>query len=136
MPRLLGLNLIGVIAASVAFYFVGFLWYGVMFSDAWMAAEGIPAEAAESQSPVWMAGGFLITILQVIGIGLVLKWKGVSDLMGSAKVAGILWFFFALPFCHYAYLYTPAHNSLLLMIDLSHLLVGWVVSAIILSFFK
>jgi hypothetical protein len=59
MPKILGLNLLAVIAASIAFFFVGFLWYGVLFSDIWMAAEGISAEAADADSPVWMLGGFL-----------------------------------------------------------------------------
>ncbi|GJL91957.1 DUF1761 domain-containing protein [Hyphococcus sp.] len=136
MPKILGLNLIAVIAASVAFFLVGYLWYGVMFSDAWMAAAGIPSEAADAESPVWMAGGFLITLLQVIGLGLVLKWKGDATPTAAATTAAVLWFFIALPFCHYSYLYMPGHNATMLMIDASHLLVGWVVSALILRLIK
>ncbi|WP_425409601.1 DUF1761 domain-containing protein [Hyphococcus sp.] len=136
MPKVLGLNLVGVIVASVAFYFVGFLWYGLLFSEAWMNAEGLTAADAEGQSPIWMIGGFLITVLQVIGIGLVLKWKGAASLGEAATTALILWFFLALPFVHYAYLYLPAHSVTLLLIDASHLLVGWVVSAIVLSLIK
>jgi hypothetical protein len=81
-------------------------------------------------------GGFLITLLQVVGLGLVLKWKGDATPMADATTAAVLWFFFALPFCLYAYLYTPAHSSTLLMIDASHLLVGWVVSAVVLRLIK
>lgn len=136
MPKIAGLNSLGILLSSVAFYFVGFVWYGILFADAWMAAEGITAADAEGQSPIWMVGGFLITVIQVIGIGLVLKWRQVTDLVGAAMTGFILWFFFALPFTHYAYVYLPAHNSILLMIDVSHFLVGWVVSAVVLSFFK
>jgi hypothetical protein len=134
--RIQGLNVVGVLAASVAFYFVGFLWYGLLFSEAWMEAEGLTAADAEGQSPVWMAGGFLITILQVIGIATVLKWRGVSGVGKAAATALVLWFFFALPFVHYAYLYLPAHSVTLLLIDASHLLVGWVLAAIVLALFK
>ncbi len=137
MPKLFGLNSVAILAASVAFFIVGFLWYGLLFADAWMAASGITKEMAEAdQNPSWMIGGFVITVMQVIGIGLVLKWKGATSLNAAAMTALLLWFVFALPFCLYAYFYSVAHSSTLLMIDASHLLVGWVVSAIVLSFFK
>ncbi len=136
MPRLFGLNLVAVIVAAIAFYLVGFAWYGAIFSEAWMAAEGLNAADAEEMSPVYMLLGFVITLMQVIGIGLVLKWKGVSDIGGAVMAAITLWFFFALPFAAYAYVYLPAHNTTLLLIDGSHLLVGWIVSAIVLSLIK
>lgn len=136
MPKLFGLNVLAVLVASVAFWFVGFLWYGILFSDAWMAAHNVTPEAAQNESPVWMIGGFVITVMQVVGIGLVLKWKGVTGLVNSKITAAILWLVFALPFTCYNYLYLTAHDSTLLMIDASHLLVGWVVSAAILSLMK
>ncbi|WP_133162168.1 DUF1761 domain-containing protein [Hyphococcus luteus] len=135
MPRILGLNLVGVLVASIVFFLIGWVWYGMLFQEAWMAAEGITMEAAESESPVWMASGFLITLLQVIGIGLILKWKGSAGLGGAVATAFALWFFLALPMCSYAYIYA-AHNSTLLLIDAGHLLVGWVVSAIVLALIK
>lgn len=135
MPRLFGLNLGGVLAASVAFWFIGFLWYGVVFAEAWKIAEGVTDADVEGQSPIWMLVGFIITVLQVIGIGLVLKWRGISDIGGAVMTGLTLWFFFALAFVTYAYAYLPAHNTTLLMIDASHLLVGYVVAAAVLSFF-
>jgi hypothetical protein len=136
MPKLLGLNLLAVLVASIAFFFVGFLWYGVLFTDAWMAAHGVVAEQSGGESPIWMVGGFVITVVQVIGLGLVLKWKGTASL-GDAVIAAVLvWFCFALPLTMYNYLYLTAHDSTLLMIDASHLLVGWAVSAAILSLMK
>ena len=136
MPKILGLNLVGVLVASIAFFLVGWLWYGIIFSDVWMAAMGISADAAGGSFDIWMAGGLLITVMQVIGVGLVMKWKGVSGLSGAVITAVLLWLFFALPFCHYAYIYNPGHDSTLLMIDAGHLLVGWVVSAIVLALIK
>lgn len=136
MPRIAGLSLTGVAVASVAFYLVGFLWYGLIFNEAWMAAEGVTAADAENQSPIWMLGGFLITVMQVIGVGLVLKWRGVKSIGAAAATAVLTWLLFALPFVHYAYVYLPAHNATLLMIDGSHLLVGWLVAAIILAVMK
>ncbi len=136
MPKILGLNLLGVLAATVAFYFVGFLWYGLIFSEAWQAAAEVAPADVEGDSPLYMVGGFLITLLQVIGLGLVIKWKGDTGPVAGATTAIVLWFFFALPFTHYDYLYDPAHSVPLLMIDLSHFLVGWVVAAVVLRLIK
>lgn len=133
MPKL---NPVGIAVATLAFFLIGFLWYGMIFSDAWMAANGVTAEDAKGDSPIWMAVGLVITAVQVVGLAVVLKWKGASGLADSAKAAALLWAFFALPFSLYAYIYLPAHDSTLLMIDASHLFVGWVVSAIVLSLFK
>jgi hypothetical protein len=133
MPKL---NPVGLILASIVFYIVGFLWYGVLFSDAWMAAEGVTPEAAEAENPAWMAVGFVITVMQVVGLAIVLKWKGVESLGDAAMTAVILWALFALPFAFYDFIYTPGHNAPLLMIDASHLFVGWTASAAVLSRFR
>ncbi|MEX6633475.1 DUF1761 domain-containing protein [Hyphococcus lacteus] len=136
MPRVLGLNLVGVLVATLAFWMVGFVWYGLVFAEIWMEANGVTAETAGAGGSLYMLGGFVITLMQVIGIGLVLKWKGVATMGAAVMTAVILWFFLALPFANYAYLYSPAHNTTLLLIDASHLLVGWVVSAVVLSLIK
>lgn len=134
MPRIFGLNLAAVLLASVVFYFVGFLWYGVIFMNAWMDAHEMTAD--DGVGGIWMAGGFVITLLQVIGIAKVMQWRGVVDILGALGTAFILWLFLALPFVHYAYIYLPSHNHVTLMIDASHFLVGWSLSAVVLSLFK
>lgn len=137
MPKILGVNLVGVLVGSVAFFLVGWLWYGIIFADAWMSAMGYTeADFAGQNQMVSMVGGFVITVLQVIGIGLVLKWKGAASLGEAVATALLLWFFIALPFASYGYFYSIAHSTTLLMIDASHLLVGWVVSAVALALIK
>ena len=135
MPKILGLSLVGVLVASVLFFLVGWLWYGILFMEQWMAASGITAEEAESGNPIWMLGGFAITVLQVIGIGLAMKWKGAAGIGGAVTTGLTLWVFFAFPFTSYAYLY-GGNNLELLLIDGSHLLVGWLVSAVVLALIK
>lgn len=133
MPKL---NPVGILVASVLFYLVGFLWYGVLFMEAWMAANGLVADDAAGQSPIYMLGGFLITVMQVVGLAIILKWRGVTGIADAVKAALLLWALLALPFTMYAYLYVPAHDATLLMIDASHLLVGWTVAAAALARFK
>lgn len=137
MPKLFGLSLIGVIAASVVFFIIGYLWYGVIFTDMWMTEMGISkADAEADRNPMYMALGFVITAMEVIGIGLVMKWRNAMSLNGGVTTAAILWLLFAVPFCAYGYLYSLAHSETLFLIDASHLLVGWVASAVVLALVK
>ena len=129
-----GLKPLPVILATVAFYFVGFLWYGLIFSEVWMAGHGVSEE--DAGSPLWMIGGFILTFMQVIGLGLILKWRNGSGVGAALQTAGLLWLLLALPFTLYDYVYLPGHNFTLLLVDASHLLVGWVVAAIILAVMK
>ncbi len=135
MPNIFGLKLIPVALATIAFWMLGYVWYGVVFMNAWMAGHGLTADDA-SGFDIYMVGGILTTFVQVVGIGLVLKWRSAADLGSALKTAVTLWLVFGLPITMYAYLYLPAHNSTLLMIDASHLLVGWVVSAAIMAVMK
>lgn len=131
MPKL---NAIGVIVASLVFFFIGFAWYGFLFNAAWMGAHGLTKD--DAGNPVWMIGGLIITVMQVFGLALVLKWRGVADTGEAVQTALIFWACFALAFCGYAFIYLPAHDLKLLAIDGGHLLVGWVAAAATLSRFK
>lgn len=133
MPKL---SLPGILAATAAFWVIGFLWYGVLFNGAWMAAEGVTPADAEGQSPLWMAAGLLMTLAQVLGLALVLRWKGVYETGDAVRTAALLWALLALPFALYDFVYLPAHNAVSLAIDASHLLAGWVAAAAVLSRFK
>lgn len=133
MPKL---NPVGIFAASLAFFFIGFLWYAVIFADAWMAAQNLPAQSEDAGNPLWMVVGFFITVMQTIGLALVLKWKGVAGPADAAKTAALLWALFALPFTAYGYIYSFDQSEMLFAIDASHILVGWVVAAAILAKFK
>ncbi len=135
MPRILGLNLVGVLIATIAFYMVGWLWYGVLFMDEYMASMGISEADAEGMSPAMLGIGLVITILQVVGLGLVLKWKNAAGIAGAVTTALVLWLVFALPFSAYGYIYGTTSASLF-MIDATHLLVGWVISAAVLALIK
>lgn len=135
MPKILGLNVVAVLVATLVFWMLGFVWYGVIFMEAWMAGHGLVADQAGGFD-IYMISGILITLMQVLGLGLVLKWKGANGLGDAVTTVSVLWLLLAVPFVMYAYLYLPAHNSTLLMIDGSHLLVGWVVTAIVYALIK
>src|ERR1700719_1790002 len=41
-----------IVVSAVAYWLLGALWYGVLFSQRWMALEGITMEQARSMNPV------------------------------------------------------------------------------------
>lgn len=139
MPKIFGTSLLGILAATIVFYLVGFVWYGVIFADAWMAAQGITEEAAMARNAelgvmmwVW---GLVITLMQVIGLSYVLQQSSASVLMTCAKIGAVIAVLFALPFSMYSWLYAGTSHELIL-IDFSHLLVGFVLACVVLSFFR
>lgn len=40
MPKIFGINALGVLLAAVAMYFMGFIVYGLLATDIWMGARG------------------------------------------------------------------------------------------------
>ena len=66
MPKIHGTSIVGILAASIGFYFVGFLWYGFIFMEKWMTLQALPMDGEQQMMP--MIWGFLITVVQVIGI--------------------------------------------------------------------
>jgi len=60
-----GLNLLAIVLAAVASFMFGWLWYGVLFSDAWLAAIGKSREEVkgESPSPVPFAVAFIALLV-------------------------------------------------------------------------
>lgn len=133
MPKIHGTNILGILAAAVGFFIIGFLWYGAIFMVQWRTLQGLPLDAdPEVMTMVW---GFLITLVQVIGINYILHQSGAKVLATCAKIAGIVGLLLGVPFAAYAMVYTGAPLELF-MIDASHLLVGYVVAGAILSFFR
>jgi hypothetical protein len=137
MPKLLGLNVVAVLAAAIAFYVLGYVWYAVLFESQWLTAIAMTKSQTEAaMSPMWMGVGALITIAQVVGIALVLKWRNAATLVSAVGTSGVIWLVLGLPIVAYAYAYMPAHSEMLLAIDGAHLLLGWALSAAILSLLK
>lgn len=101
--------------------------------EKWMTLQGLPMDGDMKVMP--MVWGFIITVIQVIGINYVLHQSSASQLSTCAKIAAILGLLLAVPFTAYASIYAGAPLELF-MIDASHMLVGFVVAAIILSFFR
>ena len=135
MPKVFGLNLLGLIAGAIFFFLLGFLWYGVLFMDDMMEAYGLTEHSHTNFSQgISMGLGFINVMIVTLGVGLVLKWLNVSKMVTAMKYGVILWFVFALTTSAYMWIYGSAPLNML-MIDGSYNLIGYAGVAAIWSFF-
>ena len=136
MPKVAGLNVIGVLLAAIAMFFVGYIFYGVLFLDVWMASRGYTPEMLEGQSGAWMAGGFLIELALAVGIAWAMKARNTRGLVSGALTGLVLAILFAFPARAYDFVYGANHDVGGVLVDWGHSLIGFVLAGIILSFFN
>lgn len=138
MPRLAGVNLLGVLLGAIAMYFVGWMWFGMLFDTMWMEANGYTLEELEANfSPlIVFGGGFLVPLILTFALGWLLKKTGTTGLGACAKFGAILGLIMAAPLLAYGFIYNPAPSVTDLLLDTSHSFVGFVVSCTVLSFFE
>ena len=154
MPKIAGVSLIGVLLAAVAMFFVGFLWYGVLFQEPWMnanglfftdeaktsmqwlTADGIQSVAGDAgPNPMVMLWGFVLSLVLAFGLGWHMKQKSISKLDTAALFGLWMGLLIGVPLMMYGYVYSPAHSWELLLINSGHVVVTFVAACAVLSFF-
>ena len=139
MPKIFGTNLLGILAAAVAFYLFEFLWYGVMFSEMWMAFTGITEAEALAQSEklgiMMYIGGFAITLMQAFGLAYILHHASASLLLTCVKICAIIAVLISLPMMMYGHIYEGASHQAVIL-NFAHTLIGYILVGAILSFFR
>jgi len=96
MTFLTGINYLAVLVSSVIYYFIGFLWYSVLFADTWKKETGIPDTAAKPASGA-LIGQFASTLLFTLGVAIVLKLQGTNGVTGGLVTCALVTVFFVIP---------------------------------------
>lgn len=140
MPKIFNTSWIAVIVATVAFFMFGWLWYGMLFEEAWLAAEGITQEIAaarmaETGMGQWLFFALLITFGQAVGLLMVLHLAGAKRMPASLKYAFWLAVTIVGPVLAYQSVYSGYPLSGFL-IDIGHLLIGYLIMATIYAAFR
>lgn len=133
MPKIFGTNLLGILVAAIAFFLLGWVWYGMLFMEPWMAIHGLSADSGSGASS--MIGGFVISLLQVLGLSFILQHAGATTTPTCIKICAIVGLLLAVPMTAYAVNYVGKPVNLLL-IDGSYSLVGFALIGAVLSFFR
>ena len=99
-------NYAAVVVAAIAYWMLGALWYGVLFSKPWMELEHISMEQAKSMNPVLP---YVITLLLNVLIAYVVAqicvWRNANTVGRGAAVGVLLWVGIVGPLTFTTYMY-------------------------------
>jgi hypothetical protein len=144
--RVAGVNLVAVLAAAVAMYFVGFIFYGLLFQEVWsqqtlenhglapaggaasLTGDALMAEmqripGAMEMGPA-MGLGFVISLITALGLAMVLRLAKPQSLMSALRVGMIAWVGFAATTLAYNVVYS-SESRIIFGIDLLHLFIAY-----------
>lgn len=133
--RVLGHNALAILVAAIAVYFVGFLFYGLIFAEVWVAATGWTEQELQSGMSK-MPIGFIIPFMIAIGVSLAVKWRNKPGWWGGAETGLLMGFFLMSAVVLYGYVYSPAGGETILAIDALHQLATAGVAGAILGAWK
>ncbi len=128
------INWLGLVAALVVGQIIGIVWYGTVFSDAWLAA--MEMTEADFVGTEWrMSLGFINMVVILIGLDWLIGRLDARSWMGGARVALAACVFFALTVVSLDYVYA-AGNLPLLWIDGGYQLLTYVIGGALLGGLK
>ena len=139
MPTIFNTSWAAVLLATIAFYLIGFAFYGFIFADIWLAASGMTSEQiealAQSQGAMMFVWGLLITLAQALGVLWVINLAGASRLGACLKVTFWLFAMIAAPLLAYACLY-GGYSLAGILVDYGHILFGYAAMAAVYAGFR
>ncbi|RHW17132.1 DUF1761 domain-containing protein [Sphingomonas gilva] len=108
---------LGVLAASVAGFLVGGLWYGPLFGKAWQAARGLSDEALREGANMGLIFGltFLLNVVSAFVLDHTLGTYGDPDMTLSLMIAGGIALGFVIPAMGVNYLFSRMSFRLFLI---------------------
>lgn len=154
MPKIAGVNTLGVLLGAVAMYFVGFIWYGFLFTEPWMNANGIFFADAAKETMQWLSAdgiqsvstgagpdtmvmlwGFVLSLVLSFGLGWHMAQKNISKLSTAALFGLWMGLLIGVPLMAYDTVYTPFGSLMGLFVDGSHTIVTFVAACAVISLF-
>lgn len=99
-------NYAAVFVAAIAYWLLGAVWYGVLFSEPWMALEKISIEQAKSMNPVLpYVITFVLNLLIAYSLAQICIWRNADTIGRGASVGVLLWIGFVGPITFTTYMY-------------------------------
>jgi Protein of unknown function (DUF1761) len=130
-------NWIAVVIAFVLLEVLGYLWYGMIFSSAWLAemnAIGLKPDMSGAAQTRSIAEGAVLIILQVVGLAWLLRRLGASGLLAGLGAGLAAWVFFGLTAQAMEYVYMGFTPKLMAIncgqLAISYLLAGAVLGVV------
>lgn len=138
MPRLFGVNMLGVVCAALLMLCLGYVWFVWLFPEANRLAFGwAKSDYMETNnSVVWRLVGFILEFAIAFGIGLLFKWAGVRGLHNCIRFSLVLASLIAIPPVSYHFAYGPYHDLLGSLQVAAHLIANFALAGAIMSKFE
>lgn len=108
---------LGILAASVAGFLIGGLWYGPLFGKAWQAARGLSDEALKEGTNMGLIFGltFVLNVVSAFVLDHTLGTYGDPDMSLSLMIAGGIALGFVIPAMGVNYLFSRMSLKLFLI---------------------
>lgn len=133
--RFKGHNILAIVVATIVFYGIEFLIYGMAMSpEQYQGYTGITS-AQQEAGMARMPFGIVPPLLQCIGLSLVIKWRGAPGPFANAYTGLLLGVLFAFAASLYAYVYGP-HTEGYIAVNLAHFAVCYGAAGAILGAWK
>ena len=99
-------NYAAVFISALAYWLLGAVWFGVLFSKPWMALENMTMEQAKSMNPVLpYVVSFLLNLLIAYALAQICIWRNANTAGRGASVGVLLWIGFIGPITYTTYMY-------------------------------
>jgi len=124
---------LSVCLAALFLMVFGGIWYGVLFHGVQMESHGYSTEDYENSSPVWYAGGAVISLFIAWGLGLLVRLGGVPGIKGGVIASTRAAIGFGLPLVTYPLVFSPYHDLTLYAVGFSQTVIAWTVAGAIIG---
>src|SRR5580765_2271899 len=133
--RMMGHNVLAIIAAAIAIYALEFLIFAVLLpGDQYMAMSGYSAESMQA-GMARMPFGVIPPILAAIGLSCAVKWRNKAGWMAGVTTGVIMAICFGVGVSLYSYVYGP-NNAAFIAVNLAHFVVSYGAAGAILGAWK
>jgi len=127
-----GINFFAVVVSTIVYFFIGFVWYSLLFSKIWSEETGVASSAKPGVGA--LAGQFSSTLLYSLGIAIALKFYGANGIAAGMFVSVLITVFFVIPINSGNLFFTGKRK--LFLLDVCERAMGSLVVGIILGAWK
>jgi hypothetical protein len=129
-----GVNYFAVIVSTIIYYFIGFVWYTLLFGDIWGKETGVNMKSTGKPKPLAMTGQFVSTFLFALGIAIILRLYGTYGITDGIYLSALVTVFFVIPINSGNLFFTGKKK--LFLLDVCERAIGSLVTGIILGAWK
>lgn len=99
-------NYVAVFVAALAYWLLGAVWYGVLFTKAWMALEHVTIEQAKSLNPIApYIISFVLNLVIAFVLAQICAWRNANTAARGAALGILIWIGFLGPVTYTTYMY-------------------------------